>query len=231
MAQNESQTPVQGRRFVVLISGRGSNLRAIVQKVRAQVSHAKFVAVISNEPDALGLVWAQNEGLETDVIAHRDFADRASFDRALAQRIDAYQPDYVILAGFMRILTEEFVLHYAGRLINIHPSLLPSFPGLHTHQRALETGVGWHGCTVHFVTPEVDHGPIIAQAALDVREDDTPETLAQRVQVLEHEIYPQVVMWLAQSKVNLDSQGKVTVSGVQDRHLRLVSEVTELVSY
>jgi phosphoribosylglycinamide formyltransferase-1 len=152
------------KRIVILISGRGSNMEAML-KARLPV---QIAAVISNEPTARGLITAQDQGIATAVIPHRAFADRAAFDAALAAEIDRYQPDLIVLAGFLRVLTEGFVARYAGRMINIHPSLLPSFPGLHTHQRALEAGVRVHGCTVHFVTPGLDSGPIIIQAAVPV---------------------------------------------------------------
>lgn len=211
-------------RFVVLISGQGSNLRAIVKSAVDQALPASFVKVISNQPDAPGLMWAQEQGLETAVLSHRDFSSRETFDAALADLVEDCQPDYVLLAGFMRILTENFVRRFENRMINIHPSLLPAFTGLKTHERALDACVGWHGCTVHFVTPELDHGPIIAQAALEVACDDTPTTLAARVQVLEHRLFPQVVQWLALGLVSVDSQGKVHVRGVSNRHIKGYSQ-------
>ncbi len=194
------------KRIVILISGRGSNMEALL-KARLP---AEIVAVISNEPAAKGLATAQAQGIATAVVPHRAFADRAAFDAALAAEIDRHQPDWIVLAGFMRVLTEPFVARYLGRMVNIHPSLLPSFPGLHTHQRALDAGVRIHGCTVHFVTPGLDSGPIIIQAAVPVLPDDTEGSLAARVLAQEHRIYPQAVRWLCAAQVQLDAQGVVT---------------------
>jgi phosphoribosylglycinamide formyltransferase-1 len=195
------------RPIVILISGVGSNMQAIVQAARygnwAGHYGARVAAVISNRPDAAGLVWARTEGIETAAFDHRAFADRTMFDAALMATIDSYQrptdaPLLVALAGFMRILTPGFVRHYQGRLLNIHPSLLPAFPGLHTHQRAIEAGCRFAGATVHQVTTELDHGPILAQAAVPVLPDDDARALAARVLTQEHLIYPQaIVQWLA----------------------------------
>src|SRR5512142_612675 len=172
--------------IVILISGRGSNLEALLKaKLPCPVA-----AVISNRADAQGLEIAREYSIPTAVISHKDFPDRASFDTALAAAIDVHTPHLVVLAGFMRILTDGFVQHYAGRLINIHPSLLPAYPGIDTHERALQDGVKVHGCTVHFVTPSLDHGPIIIQAAVPVLRTDTPQSLAARVLNQEHRIYP-----------------------------------------
>ena len=206
-------------RFVVLISGRGSNMQHIVERARLGGWPASFVQIISNEPDAPGLAWAQAQGLPTDVLAHRDFSSREAFDLALADRIDEHAPDYVLLAGFMRILSPAFVQRFRNRLINIHPSLLPAFPGLKTHERALQAGVGWHGCTVHVVTDELDHGPIIAQAAVAVRSDDSVASLRNAVLQAEHELYPLVVQWLANGQVKVNDSAGVTVSSVAQRHL------------
>ena len=170
----------------------------------------RIAAVIGNKPDAAGLDYAQAKGIPTAVVDHRPHASRAAFDAALMQAIDAFNPDLLVLAGFMRILTDDFVHHYAGRLINIHPSLLPAFPGLGTHRRALDAGVKIHGCTVHFVTPTVDHGPIVVQAAVPVKSDDTPDTLAARVLEQEHQIYPQALRWFAQGRLH-PHQGRVNV--------------------
>jgi phosphoribosylglycinamide formyltransferase 1 len=178
------------KKIVILISGRGSNMQAVVE---ANIAQAEVVAVISNRADAAGLQWAEQYGLATEAICHQDYAGREAFDTALMARIDAYQPDLVVLAGFMRILTPEFCNHYAGRLINIHPSLLPAFPGLHTHQRALDSGCRVAGCTIHFVTAELDCGPIIAQGVVPVLSNDTADALAQRVLRVEHELLPQAV--------------------------------------
>lgn len=168
-------------------------------------------AVISNRADASGLEVAQKHGIATHVVAHRDYADREVFDAMLAKTIDDYQPDFVVLAGFMRILTATFVHRYHGKLINIHPSLLPAYSGMHTHKRALQDGVKIHGCTVHFVTPDLDHGPIIIQAAVPVLSGDTEQTLSKRVLYEEHRIYPQALRWLCNDQVILNDQGKVTL--------------------
>jgi phosphoribosylglycinamide formyltransferase-1 len=191
--------------IVILISGRGSNMQALL-KARLP---CRIAAVISNRADAEGLNVARAHGIETAVVSHRDHADRESFDNALAQVIDGFHPDFVILAGFMRILTGGFVNRYQGRLINIHPSLLPSYAGLHTHARALHDGVKIHGCTVHFVTPDLDHGPIIIQAAVPVLGNDTEKTLAERVLREEHRIYPQAIVWLCKGQIELGQDGRV----------------------
>ncbi|HEX5363335.1 MAG TPA: phosphoribosylglycinamide formyltransferase [Gallionella sp.] len=193
------------KNIVILISGRGSNMQALL---KANLP-CRIAAVISNRADAEGLSIAREHGIATAVVAHRDHPDRASFDTALAQAIDDFHPDFVILAGFMRILTEDFVKHYQGRLINIHPSLLPSYGGLHTHARALHDGVKIHGCTVHFVTPDLDHGPIIIQAAVPVLYNDTEKTLAARVLREEHRIYPQAICWLCNGQIELGQDGRV----------------------
>jgi phosphoribosylglycinamide formyltransferase-1 len=171
--------------------------------------NGRIAAVISNKADAAGLEVARAHGIPTAVVAHRDHPDRASFDAALAGVIDGFQPDLVILAGFMRILTADFVTHYHGRLINIHPSLLPSYTGLNTHARALADGVRIHGCTVHFVTPDLDHGPIIIQAAVPVLPDDSEATLSARVLHEEHRIFPQAVRWLCSGQIELSREGRV----------------------
>lgn len=181
------------KRIVILISGRGSNMAAILQAASAEQWPAQVVAVISNQANAAGLATASAAGIAARVVEHVAYPDRAQFDQALSAVIDAYAPDLVVLAGFLRILTPEFVEHYHGRLLNIHPSLLPSFPGLDTHRRALEAGVKVHGATVHFVTPELDHGPIIEQATVPVLDTDTEDTLASRVLEQEHVIYPRTV--------------------------------------
>jgi phosphoribosylglycinamide formyltransferase-1 len=191
----------QSKNIVILISGSGSNMAAIVQAAQQQDWQQQFgaavTAVISNRPGAAGLALAQSLGVATQVLDHRAFESREDFDAALMQLIDSHRPALVVLAGFMRILTPGFVSHYAGRLINIHPSLLPAFTGLNTHQRAIAAGHTQAGCTVHQVTAELDHGPILAQAAVPVLPDDTAETLAARVLVEEHRLYPQAVRdWL-----------------------------------
>ena len=185
------------KNIVILISGSGSNMAAIVR--RAQQEHwetrlgARVSAVISNKADAKGLVFAKEQGINTAVLDHKAYPSREAFDAALMQEIDRHAPTLVVLAGFMRILTPGFVQHYAGRLLNIHPSLLPAFPGLHTHERAIEAGCRFAGATVHQVTAELDHGPILAQAVVPVLSDDTPDVLAARVLTQEHRIYPQAV--------------------------------------
>lgn len=186
--------------IVVLISGRGSNLEALLQ----QELDGNIVAVISNRPDAGGLEHARKHGIDAIGLDHKQYSDRTRFDAALIKQIDSYTPKLVVLAGYMRLLSDGFVSHYAGRLINIHPSLLPSFTGLHTHQRALDEGVRMHGCTVHFVTAELDHGPIIIQAAVPVMPTDTANTLAARVLTQEHQIFPQAVRWFMQDRLTVD---------------------------
>ncbi|QIY80289.1 phosphoribosylglycinamide formyltransferase [Chromobacterium violaceum] len=178
------------KNIVILISGRGSNMQAIVE---AGIPGARVAAVIANRPDAAGLAWAAERGIATAALDHKAYPSREAFDAALAEAIDAHQPDLVVLAGFMRILTEGFTRRYEGRMMNIHPSLLPAFPGLHTHERALEMGCKLAGCTVHFVTAELDHGPIVAQGAVNVLDGDTPDSLADRVLKLEHQLYPEAV--------------------------------------
>ena len=188
--------------IVILISGRGSNLQALL----AAKLPAKIAAVISNKPDAAGLQAAQRHGIATAVVDHRDYPNREEFDAALAKQIEVYAPDLIVLAGFMRILGDAFVNRYRHRIMNIHPSLLPAFSGTHTHRRALEAGVKIHGCTVHFVTPQLDHGPIIIQAAVPVLPHDTEHTLAARVLEQEHRIYPQAVRWFAEDKLRVEGE-------------------------
>lgn len=204
-------------RFVILISGKGSNMQSIVRACQSGVCLADVAAVISNRPDAAGLAWAQAQGIQTAAISHKDFASREAFDAKLAESIGRYSPDYVLLAGFMRVLTPGFVEKFSGKLINIHPSLLPAFPGLHTHAQALATGVQAHGCTVHFVTPVLDHGPIIAQGVVPVHAGDSPESLAARVLGVEHTVYTQVAVWLSQGRVHLLSDQRVAVDAVESR--------------
>jgi phosphoribosylglycinamide formyltransferase-1 len=186
-------------RIAVLISGHGSNLQALIDaEQRNELGGGHIVAVFSNRAEALGLERARKAGIPAEVLSHKDFPERADFDAALMARIDTHRPDLVVLAGFMRILAPAFVQHYAGRLINIHPSLLPKYPGMNTHARAIEAGETEHGATVHFVTEGVDEGPIILQGRVPVLPDDTPETLQQRVHAIEHQIYPQAVRMLCQ---------------------------------
>jgi phosphoribosylglycinamide formyltransferase-1 len=197
------------KRIVILISGRGSNMQALLDaRLDAQIA-----AVISNNPSAGGLQFARSAGVETKLVNHRDYADRASFDKALGDTVAAYRPDLIVLAGFMRILTEHFIERFDGRILNIHPSLLPAFSGLDTHRRALEEGVKLHGCTVHFVTPALDHGPIVIQAAVPVLPDDDEERLATRVLQQEHIVYAQAIRWF------LD--GQLTIEG---NHVKISAE-------
>lgn len=188
--------------IVVLISGSGSNLQAIIDDL-AEHPTAKIRAVISNRADAYGLVRAQQAGIAQHILNHKVFADRLAFDSALIEVIDQYQPDLVVLAGFMRILTPEFTRHYAQRLLNIHPSLLPKHKGLDTHQRAIAAGDTEHGCSVHFVTEELDGGPVVIQASLAISADDNAEQLAQKVHALEHQVYPLAVRWFAEGRLQL----------------------------
>jgi len=192
------------KRIVILISGRGSNMEAIVRASAAQGWNAVVAAVISNRDDAAGLTFAAAHGIATGVVDHRAFPDRASFDAALAKAVDAHAPDLLLLAGFMRILTPGFVQRYAGRLLNIHPSLLPLYPGLHTHRRAIEAGCKVAGATVHFVTPELDHGPIVAQAVVPVLADDSEDTLSARVLAREHVLYPLAVRWFVDDLLRVE---------------------------
>jgi phosphoribosylglycinamide formyltransferase-1 len=206
------------KRLVILISGRGSNMQAIVQACARERWPAHIAGVIASRPGAAGLVWAAAQGISTRALDHRAHADRAAFDAELARTIDELGgdgqgngPDLVVLAGFMRILGEPFVRRYAGRLINIHPSLLPSFAGLHTHQRAIDAGCVLAGATVHLVTPELDHGPIVAQAAVPVLPGDDAVSLSERVLGAEHVIYPRALRWWV--------DGKLEVQGLRVRHI------------
>ncbi len=199
--------------ILVIISGSGTNLQAIIEGCQQGEIDGSIVAVISNVPEVKGLDRARSAGIEAITLDHRDYYSRDAYDQALAATIDQYQPDLIVLAGFMRILTPEFVNRYPGRLINIHPSLLPKYQGLHTHQRALEAGDQWHGATVHFVTPELDGGPAIIQGAVPVYPGDTEASLAERVQAqVEHQIYPMAVNWCLNKRVELTSKG-VTLDG------------------
>jgi len=192
---------------VVLLSGTGSNLQALIDNVRTGENPARIAAVISNRADAYGLQRARDAGIETRALDHKAFEGREAFDAALIELIDAFNPQLVVLAGFMRILSADFVRHYQGRLLNIHPSLLPKYKGLHTHQRALEAGDREHGCSVHFVTEELDGGPLVVQAVVTVESDDTASSLAQRVHTQEHRIYPLAVRWFAEGRLVLGEQG------------------------
>ena len=199
------------RNIVILISGRGSNMQAIVNAAKHQQWPCGIAAVISSRVDAEGLVYAASLQIPVIVIASKDYSSRDSFDAALLAEIDRHMPDLVVLAGFMRILTPGFVDHYQGRMINIHPSLLPSFPGLATHRQALMAGVKIHGATVHFVTADLDHGPIIAQTVVEVEQDDTEQTLSDRVLQQEHLLYPQVVRWFIDGRLSLQD-GRVLLA-------------------
>ena len=197
--------------IVILISGRGSNMEAIVRAAQKEAWPAQISAVISNRPDAGGLEFARVHNIPAKSLDHRQFDSRQAFDAELGKLIDAFKPDLVILAGFMRVLTAEFVQHYEGRLLNIHPSLLPLFPGLATHEQALKAGVKEHGASVHFVTEALDHGPVVLQASVPVLLGDTPDTLAQRVLKQEHIIYPRAVRWFIDNRLSID-QNRVLIS-------------------
>ena len=192
------------KKLVILISGRGSNMEAIVRACSREEWPAQVAAVIANRPDAAGLEFAASQGIATAVVDHRQFPDRESFDAALAREIDAFAPDLVALAGFMRVLTPGFVDRYARRMLNVHPSLLPSFAGLKTHQQALDAGVRLHGASVHFVTSQLDHGPIVVQSAVPVLNGDDAAALAERVLATEHIIYPRAVRWFVEGRLALD---------------------------
>jgi phosphoribosylglycinamide formyltransferase-1 len=200
------------KNIVVLISGRGSNMEAIVQACATEGWNARIVAVVSNRPEATGLAFARARGIATAVVDHQRFESREAFDAELVRVIDGFAPDVLALGGFMRILTPGFVAHYAGRMVNVHPSLLPAFTGLHTHRRAIDSGCKAAGATVHFVSAELDHGPIIAQAVVPVLPGDTEQTLAARVLAREHLIYPRAVRWIVDDLLR--------VEGASVRHLR-----------
>ena len=217
------------KRIVVLISGRGSNMAAVLAAEQAGQLNGRIVAVISNRPEAAGLTVASRYGVPTAVINHKSYEDRHGFDDALATAVEYYRPDLVLLAGFMRMLGTEFVARYQNRMINIHPSLLPAFPGLHTHRRALAEGVKIHGCTVHFVTESLDRGPIVAQAVVPVREGDDEATLAARVLEVEHIVLPQAVAWfcadrltVAGNQVHIAPDGAATKAASDDPDLASV---------
>lgn len=197
------------RRIVVLISGGGTNLQALIDATRDANFPGRIVAVISNKPEAGGLARAQRASIPAETLDHRAFESRETFDQALMTRIDRHQPDLVVLAGFMRILTDDFVRHYRGRMLNIHPSLLPRYPGLHTHRQALAAGDAEHGATVHFVTEELDGGPGILQTRVPILPGDTEASLASRVLKEEHRIYPEVVSWFCTGRLSLGPQGPI----------------------
>ncbi|VWB59787.1 phosphoribosylglycinamide formyltransferase [Burkholderia pseudomultivorans] len=204
------------KKLVILISGRGSNMEAIVRACAQERWPAQVAAVIANRPDAAGLAFAASHGVATAVVDHRSFDSRDSFDAALAAEIDRFAPDLVVLAGFMRILTPEFVRRFEGLLLNIHPSLLPSFKGIHTHQQALDAGVALHGASVHFVIPELDSGAIVAQGAVPVRAGDDAAALAQRVLAVEHVLYPRAVRWFVEGRLRLEN-GRAVVAPEEAR--------------
>lgn len=197
------------KRIVILLSGRGSNMQAVVEFCANERWPACVAAVVSNRPDASGLAWAAERGIATEVVDHKLYREREAFDAALARVIDVHRPDLVVLAGFMRILGRTFVQHYEGRMLNVHPSLLPAFAGLHTHRRAIEAGCKLAGATVHFVTPDLDHGPIVAQAAVPVLPGDDEQALAERVLLAEHRMLPLAVGWFVQGRLSV-RQGVVT---------------------
>ena len=199
--------------IVILISGRGSNLQSIIDKTRNGELPVEIRAVISNRPNAAGLQNASQANIETQVIDHTDYADREAFDHALQTCIDSYLPGLVVLAGFMRILTPGFVHHYRGRMLNIHPSLLPEFPGLDTHQRAIDAGKQEHGASVHFVTEDLDGGPVVMQARVAIRKDDNAASLGARVLEQEHRLYPQVIGWFADGRIFLDNSCRIYMDG------------------
>lgn len=190
-------------KIAVLISGSGSNLQAIIDAIQNGTLQAEITGVLSNKMEAYGLARAEAAGIATAVLLHGDFPDRDAFDQAMMMQIDNWAPDIIVMAGFMRILTPAFVQHYAGRLLNIHPSLLPKYKGLNTHRRTLEAGDKEHGCSVHFVTAELDGGPVIAQAVVPVYASDDVTTLTERVHKCEHQLYPQVLMWMAKGLLQL----------------------------
>lgn len=209
-------------KIVVLISGSGSNLQAIIDACQSGIIAGQVVGVLSNKADAYGLVRAEQVGIDTAVIQHKDFANRDAFDLAMQEHIELWQPDIVVLAGFMRILTPAFVQHFAGKLLNIHPSLLPLYKGLHTHRRVMASGDKWHGCSVHFVNDELDGGAVIAQAVLDVLAQDNEQTLTERVHKHEHSLYPLVLSWLASGRL-VYQQGLPVLDGqILHRPVRLL---------
>ena len=215
----------QMRRIVVMISGRGSNLQAILRAASQEQWRHTVVGVIADREDAQGTRVAALAGIEAAVVPWRNYAERAEFEHDVWRQLERFGADLVVLAGFMRFLGDPLVTHYSGRLLNIHPSLLPAFPGLHTHRRALEAGALAHGATVHLVTPTLDHGPILAQSVVPVRSSDTPETLAARVLETEHQILPRAVSWLADGRIHLPTHpggGRVEIDGVSARERLLI---------
>ncbi len=209
--------------LVVLISGTGSNLQAIIDAIANGQLHARITAVLSNRPGVKGLERAQQAGIPTETLDHTQFESREAFDQAMIQCIDSYQPDMLILAGFMRILTDDFVKHYEGRMLNIHPSLLPEFRGLDTHRRALEAKVQQHGVSVHYVSNELDGGPLVLQAVIDVTDKDTEQSLQQRVHQQEHIIYPMVIEWVAQHRLEVINQQVYLDKKILDQPLKWIN--------
>jgi phosphoribosylglycinamide formyltransferase 1 len=201
------------KRIVILLSGRGSNMQAIVERCAVESWPAQVVGAVSNRGDASGLAWAAERGIATAAVEHQSFATREAFDAELQRVIDAWAPDLLVLAGFMRILGAGFVRHYAGRMLNVHPSLLPAFTGLHTHRRAIEAGCKVAGATVHFVTAELDHGPIVAQAVVPVLPGDNEAALSERVLAQEHRLYPLAVRWFVQGRLHIDGQTVTHLDG------------------
>jgi len=212
----------RAKRLAVLISGNGSNLQAIIDACRAGTLDASIAVVVSNEPGAFGLERARRAGVASEVMDHRLYADRTGYDRALAALLDRYAPDLVVLAGFMRILTPGFVEHFSGRIINLHPSLLPKFPGLNTHRRAIEAGDREHGASVHFVTADLDAGPVIIQRSIPILPDDTPESLQHRVHAVEHQILPTAISWFVDGRLQITGH-KVLLDGTRRPEQGLVS--------
>lgn len=200
------------KKIVVLVSGNGSNLQAIIDACQSNQINGKVVAVISNQPNVYSLIRAKQANIPSHVINHKAFISREEFDDKVQQQIDCYQPDLIVLAGYMRILTADFVQHYAGKMLNIHPSLLPKYPGLHTHRRAIEAGDKEHGTTVHFVTEDLDGGPIILQAKVPIFDNDTEQDVTERVLTQEHRIYPLVVKWFCDNRLNMQD-GKAYLDG------------------
>ncbi|EAR59743.1 phosphoribosylglycinamide formyltransferase [Neptuniibacter caesariensis] len=202
------------KRIVVLISGSGSNLQAVMDAIDAGQINGRIEAVLSNKAEAFGLERATKAGIPALILKHTDFESRESFDQAMIEKIDQHKPDLIVLAGFMRILSAEFVRHYQGRMFNIHPSLLPKYKGLHTHQRAIEAGDSEHGCTVHFVTEELDGGPLAVQGKVSIDGDDNAESLQQKVHKVEHQIYPLAVEWFCADRLKWTKDG-VELDGKQ----------------
>jgi len=208
-------------RIVVLISGGGTNLQAIIDACKLADYPGSVVGVISNKTDAYGLTRAKDANIETVALSHKDFEDRESYDQALISKIDLFTPDIIVLAGFMRILTPAFVKHYQGKLINIHPSLLPKYQGLNTHQRAIDAGDAEHGVSVHFVTEELDGGPVILQAKVPIFDGDTSDDLAERVHEQEHRIYPLVVKWLCEKRLTMETKDKNEIAILDNKILSI----------